>query len=76
MSKVHKKSLNTLWMCSIEGRPNAIVGITEDNRIKISMFLDMKSETSDGFAFCVDRRLARLLAKRINQCLEQTGRRG
>lgn len=70
--KVAKKWLNTSWSCRISGRPNMDVGIIEDGKIKIGAFLD--SNSPSGFAFFIDRRLARLLAKRINQCLDDTGK--
>lgn len=70
--KVAKKWLNTLWPCRISGRPNMEVGIIEDGKIKIGAFLDPNSPSD--FAFFINRRLARLLAKRINQCLDDTGR--
>lgn len=74
MSKVIKKWLNTTWPCKRpeKGRPNIYVGVTEDNKIKIGVFLD--SNTPDGFAFFIDRRMAKLLAKRIIQCLAATWR--
>lgn len=72
MRRVAKKWLNTMWSCRVFGRPNIYVSIVEDGRIKIGAFLDVNS--TSGFAFFIDRRLARLLAKRINQCLDATRR--
>ena len=73
--KVPKRFLNTLWPCRKpeKGRPNCYVGIDDENRVKIGVFLGPK--TPDGFAFFLDRRLAGLLARGINQCLDDTGRR-
>lgn len=49
--------------------PNTMIKTLENNMIQIQFFPE---KDRDGIAFNLDRRHARLLAKRINQCLDET----
>lgn len=71
MKEIAKKYLNTSWPCRIDGRPNAHVDIKSNGELKLGFFFNPKPY-SDGFSFTIDRKLARLLARRILQCLEDT----
>lgn len=60
----------TFWAVKKIGvYPNSYVQTTEDNMISISLFHE---KDVDGIGFKIDRRFARLFAKRINQCLDET----
>lgn len=55
----------TIWPLRME--PSAYVRTTDDDRIELV--------TYDGFRLVIDRADARLLARRINQCLDKTAKR-
>lgn len=66
-----KRSANVCWAAREVGTyPNGIVRCDGEDFIVVSV------EPGDGqsYGLRVDRKLARLLAKRINQCLDDTKR--
>ena len=61
----------TTWMLRVFGvTPNGVVRTTDDDRILIAVW-DGKAEER---VITVSRRDARLLARRINQCLDGTAK--
>jgi hypothetical protein len=64
----HKPAM--MWAFRMPGKyPNGYVQTTEDNQILMSFF---DKEGEDGIGIIRSRRDARLLARRILQCLEKT----
>jgi len=51
------------------GYPNGYVRTEDEKHLDISFFLE---EGRDGAGFTVTRQFAKMLARRINQCLEAT----
>ena len=65
--KISKKVQNRLWACFRPGKyPNGYVSILENGEVDIQIYM----KTTDGFALTIPRRLARMLARRINQALD------
>lgn len=63
---------NTIWISRIPPiYPNAYVLTAPNDEIRVSVF---ESE-DDAVTFYMSRKDARLLAKRINQCLDGTAKR-
>ncbi len=70
VTKMPRHEPATFWSVKKIGiYPNSYVQTTEDNKISISLFHE---KDADGAGFKIDRRFARLLSKRINQCLDET----
>lgn len=49
--------------------PNAEITTVDKTKIKIAVF---PYKGRDGFAFAITRKLGKMIALRINQCLEDT----
>jgi len=66
-----KKDLKSGWCCWAARKfgcyPTANIAFTKDGMVKVSIF---EKALTPGFAFAVDRRLARLIAKRLNEALD------
>lgn len=64
---------NTTWFLRypLSGYPNAYVNTGQDDEIRVTYFL----HENDAQTFFLSRRDARLLAKRINECLDATVKR-
>lgn len=59
-----------IWIARKLGKyPNFEVKTENNKEISISYFYEKEK---DGFKLIIDRKLSRLLAKRINQCLDET----
>ncbi len=66
-----KRTDNVVWQCRPMGTyPNANVHCDREEHVVVS------SAPGDGYAYSLrlPRKLARLLAKRINQCLDDTAK--
>lgn len=64
-----KRVDNVVWICRELGKyPNGSVRCDGEDRVVVSV------EPGDGksYGLCIPRTLARLLARRINQCLDDT----
>lgn len=68
MGKRYKKHANTLWAARKVGEyPNIYIGVLPDGRIQITGY---QAKQSIGIRQNLSRRIARLLARRINEALE------
>ena len=64
-----RPNMYSIWPTRITETRQYQIVMTAGESIKISLMPGLKK---DGISFCVSRPDARLLAKRINQCLDAT----
>lgn len=63
------KKENVVWLIKPIGKyPQACVSIVDKNNVRLTYH----ETQSNGAAFVMSRRIARMLARRINQCLDDT----
>ena len=74
MAKQQRPHSNSVWTTRIGDGMYQVVRVSDkgEDRLQISLFPGNKK---DGLAFTVPRADARLLARRINQCLDATRKR-
>lgn len=70
MAHVPSRAPGSLWMMRYpQTYPNGYVRTIDNERIVIAQF---ENDTDIGQSMVLDRKDARLLAKRINECLDAT----